>query len=187
MTSLGIDPEWIGIGSGALLLLAAGYWGLRAYQRRARRKAALDGIGKIIGDAEELPFADDRFDRYVSTGSIEYWPDPQRAIVEAYRVVRPGGVALVAGPLQRTHPLARRLSDTWMLFPPEADYRAWMERAGFTDVLVTGMEIKWIRVRHRPMAMGAKPCGARPWVEPRITNRKAKVMTISHTSAAVMP
>ena len=66
--------------------------------RRARHKPALDGIGKIIGDAEELPFADDRFDRYVSTGSIEYWPDPQRAIAEAYRVVRPGGVALVAGP-----------------------------------------------------------------------------------------
>ena len=35
--------------------------------------------------------ATDRFDRYVSAGSIEYWPDPQRAIAEAYRVLRAGG------------------------------------------------------------------------------------------------
>jgi MPBQ/MSBQ methyltransferase len=90
-----------------------------------------------------LPFADDRFDRYVSTGSIEYWPDPQRAIAEAYRVVRPGGVALVAGPLARTNPIARALSDAWMLFPPEADYRAWMERAGFTDVRVVHVAPEW--------------------------------------------
>jgi hypothetical protein len=37
------------------------------------------------GDAEALPFAADSFDRYVSAGSIEYWPDPQRGICEAYR------------------------------------------------------------------------------------------------------
>ncbi len=35
------------------------------------------------GDAEELPFRTDSFDRYVSAGSIEYWPEPQRGIREA--------------------------------------------------------------------------------------------------------
>lgn len=30
-------------------------------------------------------------------------------------------------------------------------------RAGLTEVLVTGMLIKWMRVSARPMAMGAKP------------------------------
>src|SRR5947207_751124 len=34
-------------------------------------------------------------------------------------------------------------------------------RAGFTEVLVTGMLIRWIRVRVRPIASGAKPDGAR--------------------------
>ncbi len=33
-------------------------------------------------------------------------------------------------------------------------------RAGLTEVLVTGMLIKWMRVSARPMAMGAKPAGA---------------------------
>ena len=34
-----------------------------------------------------MPFAADSFDRYVSAGSIEYWPEPQRGIKEAYRLV----------------------------------------------------------------------------------------------------
>ena len=67
---------------------------------RARAKPALERCEKLLGDAEALPFADGRFDRYVSAGSIEYWPDPQRALAEAHRVLRPGGRALVdrAGP-----------------------------------------------------------------------------------------
>src|SRR4051794_39148869 len=93
---------------------------------RARRKRALSGVTKVLGDAEALPFATDSCDRYVSTGSIEYWPDPQRAIAEAYRVLRPGGVATAGGPLRRAHPLARRLSDAWMLFPSDGEYTAWM-------------------------------------------------------------
>ena len=43
-------------------------------------------------------------------------------------------------------------------------------------MFVTGMLIRWINVRHRPMASGAKPRGASPWVAPMMTNKKAKVM-----------
>jgi len=100
-------------------------------------------VAKVIGDAEALPFATDSCDRYVSTGSIEYWPDPQRAIAEAYRVLRPGGVALLAGPLQRTHPLARALSDAWMLFPAEQEYVAWFERAGFESIERVHVAPEW--------------------------------------------
>src|SRR3954467_12806342 len=112
---------------------------------RARRKRALDAVAKRIGDAEDLPLATDSVDRYVSAGSIEYWPDPQRAIAEAYRVLRPGGVALVIGPLRRTHPLARRLSDAWMLFPSGDEYVAWMERAGFADLEQVTVAPPWWR------------------------------------------
>jgi MPBQ/MSBQ methyltransferase len=110
---------------------------------RAERKPQLACVTKILGDAEALPFATDSRDRYVSTGSIEYWPDPQRAIAEAYRVLRPGGVALLAGPLRRTHPLARALSDAWMLFPAEDEYVAWFERAGFTSIERVHVAPEW--------------------------------------------
>jgi len=114
---------------------------------RARRKPALTTCRKLLGDAERLPFEDASFDRYVSAGSIEYWPDPQRGIAEARRVLREGGTATVIGPVQPANPILRRLASAWMLFPPEADYRAWFERAGFTDVRVQALAPEWYRGR----------------------------------------
>ena len=73
---------------------------------RARAKPALAGVEKLEGDAEALPFGDDAFDRYVSAGSIEYWPDPQRGVAEAYRVLREGGRATVIGPVRPGQPAA---------------------------------------------------------------------------------
>jgi hypothetical protein len=51
MTSIGIDQEWIAIGVALLLLAAAGFWGLRAYQRRARRRALLARLGRVAFEA----------------------------------------------------------------------------------------------------------------------------------------
>jgi MPBQ/MSBQ methyltransferase len=131
---------------------------------RARRKPALSGAEKRLGDAEALPLGTDSVDRYVSAGSIEYWPDPQRAIAEAYRVVRPGGVALVIGPLRRSHPLARRLSDAWMLFPAEDEYTAWMERAGFDDLRHVTVAPPWWRAGWD--AYGIAVAGTKPAAGP---------------------
>ncbi len=39
---------------------------------KARNKEDLQGVTILQGDAEDLPFATDAFDRYVSAGSIEY-------------------------------------------------------------------------------------------------------------------
>ena len=126
---------------------------------RARAKPALAACRKLLGDAERLPFGDEAFDRYVSAGSIEYWPDPQRGIAEAYRVLRPGGVGCVIGPVRPANPILRRLSATWMLFPAEAEYRTWFERAGFADVSVQVVAPDWYRGRS-PYAVaiaGTKP------------------------------
>ena len=57
-------------------------------------------------------------------------------------------------------------------------------RAGLTEVLVTGIDTRWIRVRARPMAIGAKPPGAPGAVEPMITSRKKKLITTSITRQA---
>jgi hypothetical protein len=47
MTSIGIDPTLVGMAAGLLLLLGIGYWGLRAYQRRARRLALLGRLERV--------------------------------------------------------------------------------------------------------------------------------------------
>jgi MPBQ/MSBQ methyltransferase len=112
---------------------------------RAARRPELAACTRLLGDAERLPFADDRFDRYVSAGSIEYWPDPQRGVAEAYRVLRPGGLALIAGPVLPEHRVARALAQAWMLFPTVDEYRAWFERAGFGDIRIHAVAPDWYR------------------------------------------
>jgi len=47
MTDIKIEPQWIGLGAAVLLLLALGFFGLRAYQRRARRKSLLARLERV--------------------------------------------------------------------------------------------------------------------------------------------
>ncbi|MEM9261129.1 MAG: methyltransferase domain-containing protein, partial [Bacteroidota bacterium] len=100
----------------------------------AKKKPALEECSFQLGDAEDLPFEDDTFDRYVSAGSIEYWPNPQQGINESYRVIKPGGWALMIGPLEPQQAFSRFIANTWMLFPPDEDYKKWYEAAGFTNI-----------------------------------------------------
>jgi MPBQ/MSBQ methyltransferase len=133
---------------------------------RSRAKAALAACPRVLGDAENLPFADDTFDRYVSAGSIEYWPDPQRGIAEAYRVVRAGARALVIGPVRPANRFARALAETWMLFPAVDEYREWMSAAGFGDVRVAELAPSWYRDRRGPYALAISGVKPRPGPSP---------------------
>lgn len=101
--------------------------------RRAHRK--LD-VPLVRGDAEALPFRDGTFDAVLSSGSIEYWPDPVAALREMHRVLRPGAAALVGGPTRPQDRLYRLLADNMMLFYEEEEARAMFAKAGFVDVEV---------------------------------------------------
>jgi MPBQ/MSBQ methyltransferase len=132
---------------------------------RARAKPALAACRIVQGDAEQLPFPTDGADRYVSAGSIEYWPDPQRGIAEAYRVLRPGGIALIAGPVRPANRWARRLADAWMLFPSEEQYRDWFAAAGFADVEVHPLVPEWFSGAYAVAVAGRKPAAGPSPVE----------------------
>ncbi len=58
---------------------------------RRRAEEAELRIELIEGDAEDLPFDDDAFDRVVSVFGVMFAPDQQRAADELARVCRPGG------------------------------------------------------------------------------------------------
>ena len=63
----------------------------------------------VYGQAESLPLADDSVDLVVSRGSIFFWEDRPTGLREVYRVLRPGGKAMLGGGLGNTYPLwARR-------------------------------------------------------------------------------
>jgi len=60
--------------------------------------------GRIIpveGDAQDLPFRDGFADLVISRGSIFFWPDQLAGLREAYRVLKPGGVAYIGGGFSR--------------------------------------------------------------------------------------
>jgi SAM-dependent methyltransferase len=54
----------------------------------------LDGMA-LVADAEALPFRDASFDLVYSWGVLHHTPDTPRAVSEAARVLRPGGMARV--------------------------------------------------------------------------------------------
>jgi demethylmenaquinone methyltransferase/2-methoxy-6-polyprenyl-1,4-benzoquinol methylase len=60
------------------------------------RNVAEDGLGRSIrfalAQGERLPFADGTFDAVMFTYLLRYVDDPQAALVELTRVLRPGGV-----------------------------------------------------------------------------------------------
>lgn len=53
-------------------------------------------VSFIVGDAEELPFADNSFDLVVSSHVIEHLPDPIKGLRELHRATR--GLAVIAMP-----------------------------------------------------------------------------------------
>lgn len=126
---------------------------------KARRKPDLQKCNFQLGDAENIPFPTDHFDRYVSAGSIEYWPNPQQGIAESYRVIKPGGVALMIGPLEPENALGRWAANTWMLFPKDKEYREWYEKAGFADIQVHYIRPQWF---HGKAEYGIAIAGKKP-------------------------
>ncbi|MEM7573657.1 MAG: methyltransferase domain-containing protein [Bacteroidota bacterium] len=124
----------------------------------AKAKTALQDCKFQVGDAEDIPYPTDSFDRYVSAGSIEYWPHPQQGINESYRVLKSGGKALMIGPIEPQNAISKFIANAWMLFPPEADYHRWYQEAGFTDLQWTYVRPHWQKNERYGIALiGTKP------------------------------
>lgn len=101
---------------------------------KAIKKRNIRDIDFVFGDSENLPFKDNEFDRYISAGSIEYWPDPLKAIREGKRVVKKGGKVLIIGPIKPKLQPFKYFWETVMLFPTTKEYVDWYKEAGLKNV-----------------------------------------------------
>jgi ubiquinone/menaquinone biosynthesis C-methylase UbiE len=71
----------------------------------ARRRAAELGVDVklCMADAQALPFADACFDTVVCTLGLSSIPDDHAAVMQMYRVLRPGGRLLLLGHVASRH------------------------------------------------------------------------------------
>lgn len=94
----------IGVGLGAdhqqFAEAGADLWGIdlteRAVEHTRQRLAAFGLISHLaVGDAENLDFPDETFDRVYSWGVLHHSPDTPKAIAEVFRVLKRGGGASI--------------------------------------------------------------------------------------------
>jgi SAM-dependent methyltransferase len=124
----------IGFGGGALLralsadgALVSGVDTSAAMVARSKRSAV------HLAPVDALPFPAASFDKAVSLNSLYFWPDPEAAMAELARVVRPGGrLVLAFEPPEELrkwpgHRFGFRLFEV-------AEVRELMEQAGFGEI-----------------------------------------------------
>ncbi|MEH2249009.1 class I SAM-dependent methyltransferase [Nostoc sp.] len=113
-----------------------------------------------IGDAENLPFESGRFDAIVCSLGILHFADPERAIAQSFRVLKPGGryaftcwtpparnpfMPLILGSVQTYGNMEVYLPPRPPLFRfgETAECKKVLSSAGFTSVSITELPMKW--------------------------------------------
>jgi SAM-dependent methyltransferase len=72
--------------------------------RKGREKGLGSRLVAVVGVAEKMPLPDSSVDLVFSRGSIWFWKDRVQGIRETYRVLRPGGSAMIGGGLGSEYP-----------------------------------------------------------------------------------
>ena len=68
---------------------------VRSASRRNTQAIKAGRISLCQGDVTMLSFADNIFDKVFSIQTFYFWPDPQRAMAEIFRVLKAGGTLVV--------------------------------------------------------------------------------------------
>lgn len=116
-------------------------------------------VEAVQGVAEQLPFDDISIDLVMSRGSIFFWEDQELGLTEVYRVLRPGGWAVIGGGFGTTallreiealkandHEWNRKRKERMAKNPPE-HYEAMLDRLAIKGVVDHQEAGTWIVFR----------------------------------------
>jgi ArsR family transcriptional regulator len=103
----------------------------------AREQAARHGVKNAefrLGDMEEVPIDDATIDLVFFSQSLHHAAHPNRAVAEAWRILRPSGRLVILDLAKHRFEEAREMyADEWLGFS-EAEIEAMLTIAGFTGV-----------------------------------------------------
>jgi SAM-dependent methyltransferase len=92
-----------------------------------------------VADMRALPFGRASFDSVISVQSIEHVPDPENAMAEVARVLRPGGRAVFVTPNRLTFGRANEIIDPYHYVEFDASELRILAEQFFADVEVIGL------------------------------------------------
>lgn len=133
--------------------------------RRAERRARERGLAQVeilTADMTDLPFADAEVDLFLSYSGLHMIADPQRAIAEIARCLKPGGrvigTAFFSGGSRRARWLFEAGGRRGHALPPDRKAVAgWLASAGLVEVTV-GAPVHLRRFRRTQALLKSETC-----------------------------
>jgi ubiquinone/menaquinone biosynthesis C-methylase UbiE len=113
---------------------------LRRAERRAHKRS-LHQVEFVVADMTALPFADAEADLFLSYSGLHMIDEPERAVREIARCLKPGGRLFGTSFFSAESPRADRLfglgaRSGHALPPRREDLCGWLEGAGFSEVSI---------------------------------------------------
>jgi len=121
----------------------------------------------LVGDAQRLPLATQSCDAILSNLVLQWCPEPQRALAECARVLRPGGWLLCSLPgpatLRELRAAWRQVDDAEHVhrFDPASAWAARAEQAGLQLQLLQVEPLRYVYADVHRLMQGLRDIGAR--------------------------
>ena len=97
----------------------------------------LENLEYLLGDIEDVPLEDSTVDIALLSQALHHADHPEKAISEAFRILKPNGRIVILDLKEHTFEKARELyADTWLGFS-EGKLHSWLKGSGFDNVSVS--------------------------------------------------